>query len=87
LIFKVKPLFESMRAMIAALLSWLRRRVRSWLGREEPPDALEAPEPHPWEASYPKELDWRATIPLRPVTAILDREQLADDSTNGSSNQ
>ena len=31
-----------------------------------------APKRHPWEDSYPPSIDWRAEIPVKPVTDILD---------------
>ena len=27
---------------------------------------------HPWESSYPKEVDWAADIPVKPLYALFD---------------
>ncbi|MDF2757421.1 MAG: dicarboxylate--CoA ligase PimA [Thermomicrobiales bacterium] len=41
------------------------------LGSEKPGDTGAA-DAFPWEAHYPARMDWRATVPQRPLFAILD---------------
>ncbi|HKR24835.1 MAG TPA: AMP-binding protein [Allosphingosinicella sp.] len=38
--------------------------------KARPPSTVDRP--HPWEKSYPPDLDWRAVIPPRPLTALFD---------------
>jgi long-chain acyl-CoA synthetase len=41
-------------------------------GAGPPAPEPEAPKRYPWEDSYPASIDWRAEIPVKPVTDILD---------------
>ena len=51
--------------------------VRKAVAKLLPGGPAEAPAPaaplrYPWEDSYPPSIDWRAEIPVKPVTDILD---------------
>ena len=66
--------------MASALLTRLKDaagRLRARIGRREqaplaPPEPAE-PQPYPWEATYPEDIDWHAEIETAPVPAILSR--------------
>ncbi len=50
-------------------------RLRDRVARRKFPPALPAPtepQPYPWEATYPDDVDWHAEIPTAPVQTILD---------------
>jgi long-chain acyl-CoA synthetase len=57
-------LFARIRTAVAAAVAKLR-------GGSAPP-APAAPPRYPWEESYPPGIDWRADIPVAPVTDLLD---------------
>jgi long-chain acyl-CoA synthetase len=61
-----RPTFASIAATIRSAVAKLFTRAPA----EAP--APEQPTRYPWEDSYPTSIDWRAEIPVKPVTAILD---------------
>ena len=61
------------RPTFASIAAAIRSAVAKLLpGRRVAAPAPEEPKRYPWEASYPPEIDWRAEIPVKPVTDILD---------------
>ncbi|MGD8810381.1 MAG: hypothetical protein PVG24_12300, partial [Gammaproteobacteria bacterium] len=59
-------LVARIRAAITAAAAKLRP------ARTAPAPELVAPPRYPWEDSYPDGIDWRAEIPIAPVTDLLD---------------
>ncbi len=60
---------------MARIWADLKYRVTLLLALFRPAPGVPAPDgaaPHPWEKSYPEGLAWDMTIPIKPVTAILD---------------
>lgn len=60
------PIFARIRSAITAAIAKLLPDAAPVI--PEP----ESPQRYPWEDSYPASIDWRADIPIRPVTDILD---------------
>ena len=60
------PSFDTIAAAIRSAVAKLLP------GRATEPPAPAPPLRYPWEDSYPPSIDWRAEIPVKPVTDILD---------------
>jgi long-chain acyl-CoA synthetase len=60
------PSFDSIAAAIRSAVAKLLP------GQKAEPAAPALPVRYPWEDSYPPSVDWRAEIPVKPVTDILD---------------
>ncbi len=62
-------------SVVLARLKNFADRLRDRVARRKLPPALPAPtepQPYPWEATYPDDVDWHAEIPTAPVQTILD---------------
>jgi len=65
---EINPTTSLWRARLPAI----GQRLKRWIVGDAQPGRTGQTPGYPWESSYPESIDWRASLPVKPLFALLD---------------